>query len=118
MKYDSNPMKLSLYVFSLVLLTSPTLCHSQESLRRASDQKPEGQFDWQNVSKDKMEQWKTWSYSETRWWGGFPKDVPVSTNMFKDYPWAIGPITKYEDNPILAPASRHLGSGSFFGGRS
>jgi predicted GH43/DUF377 family glycosyl hydrolase len=109
-------MKLSTVLISLGLLTSVALCQSQESPRPASDQKPDDSFDWQGISKDKIAEWKERSYSETRWWGGFPKDVADSTNMFKDYPWAIGPITKYEDNPILAPTTGAWDQGHFSGG--
>lgn len=36
---------------------------------------PEGQFAWQNFSKDKQELWHEWNYSEERHWGAFPKGL-------------------------------------------
>lgn len=77
---------------------------------------PEGQFAWQNFSKDKQKLWNEWNYSEERYWGTFPKGLKASQNMFEEYPWAIGPITKYEDNPVLAPTPGAWDMGRFSGG--
>lgn len=77
---------------------------------------PEGQFAWQNFSKDQQELWHEWNYSEERYWGTFPKGLKASPNMFEEYPWAIGPITKYEDNPVLQPTPGAWDMGRFSGG--
>ncbi|MCL4483523.1 MAG: hypothetical protein M1445_13105 [Bacteroidetes bacterium] len=90
-------MKLiKFYLGGAFLALFSVICSAQQK-----DTVPEGQFAWQYVSKDKFEKWKEWSFSETRWWGTFPKGLKASNNMLKEYPWAIGPITKYEDNPKL-----------------
>ncbi len=105
-------MKLiKFYLGGAFLALFSVICSAQQK-----DTVPEGQFAWQYVSKDKFEKWKEWSFSETRWWGTFPKGLKASNNMLKEYPWAIGPITKYEDNPILAPTPGAWDQGLFQGG--
>lgn len=76
----------------------------------------EGQFAWQDFSKDRQKLWHEWNYSEERYWGTFPKGLKASTNMFKEDPWAIGPISKYENNPVLAPTPGAWDMGHFSGG--
>ena len=63
----------------------------------------QGQFEWQFPNKDKEKAWKHYSFSEERWWGTFPKDLKAPADMYEEYPWALGPFTKYEGNPVLAP---------------
>jgi len=77
---------------------------------------PEGHFAWQNFTRDKQELWHEWNYSEERYWGTFPKGLKASPNMFEEYTWAIGPITKYENNPVLAPTPGAWDMGRFSGG--
>lgn len=76
----------------------------------------EGQFQWQFPSKDKESEYRKYSYSEERWWGDFPKDLPVVKNLFLEYPWAIGPLTKYKNNPVLAPTPDAWDQGRYSGG--
>lgn len=104
-------MKLFKLYFIASFLLFSIICSAQQK-----DTIPEGQFAWQDFSKDKFEQWKDWSFSEAKWWGTFPKDIKASDNMLKEYPWAIGPITKYGDNPILAPTPGAWDQGHFSGG--
>lgn len=84
--------------------------------QQVKDSVPEGQFAWQDFSKDKYQQWQDWNYSTDRWWGTFPKDIKVPANLFTAYPWAIGPIKKYEDNPVLSPTPDGWDQGHFSGG--
>src|SRR5690242_17236104 len=63
----------------------------------------EGQFKWQFPDADKQKAWKYYSYNKERWWGTFPKDLDTRGNMFEKDQWAIGPIRKYNENPVLSP---------------
>lgn len=76
----------------------------------------EGQFEWQFPNKDKEKAWKHYSFSEERWWGTFPKGLKASADMFKEYPWALGPFTKYTGNPVLAPTAGAWDQGRQDGG--
>jgi predicted GH43/DUF377 family glycosyl hydrolase len=71
---------------------------------------------WQLNTKDKLEEWKNYSFSKERWWGDFPKDLPASKDMMKEYPWAVGPIQKYSNNPVLSPSPERWDQGRFSGG--
>ncbi len=103
-------MKFIKYHLVILLVFSAVIGYAQK------DTVAEGQFAWQSFSKDKLEQWKDWNYSTIRWWGKFPKDIKVPANMFKVYPWAVGPISKYADNPVLAPTPGAWDEGHFSGG--
>lgn len=63
----------------------------------------EGIFDWQLTTADRLGTYNERLFSEERWWGDFPKDLPAPADLFGAYPWALGPFTKYLGNPILAP---------------
>ena len=76
----------------------------------------EGQFEWQFPNKDKQKAWERFSFSTERWWGTFPRDLKASKNLFKDYPWAVGPLEKYESNPVLAPTPGAWDQGRHDGG--
>lgn len=75
-----------------------------------------GIFDWQLISHNLEETWKERSYNEKRWWGDFPRDAKVPSDMFKAFPWAIGPFTKHSANPILAPTANSWDQGHSAGG--
>lgn len=94
-------------------------CFSSGDGRNAEQKKDttsEGQFAWQISTEDRQKAWEHYSYSKERWWGDFPKDLPASDNMFREYPWAIGPITKYSGNPVLSPSPGKWDQGRFDGG--
>src|SRR5690242_18798101 len=55
----------------------------------------EGRFGWQFPDKDKQKAWEHYSYSTERSWGDFPENLEAPEDMFKAYPWAIGPVKKY-----------------------
>ena len=76
----------------------------------------QGKFEWQFPNKDKEKAWKHYSFSEERWWGTFPKDLKAPADMYKEYPWALGPFTKYEGNPVLAPTPGAWDQGRHDGG--
>lgn len=76
----------------------------------------EGQFEWQFPNKDKQKAWEKYSFSVERWWGTFPKDLKESQNQFKEYSWALGPFSKYERNPVLAPSAGAWDQGRHDGG--
>ncbi len=73
-------------------------------------------FAWQLKTNDKKKAWENYSYSVERWWGAFPENLPQTNDMYKDYPWAIGPITKYGGNPVLSPTPGAWDQGRFDGG--
>lgn len=75
-----------------------------------------GIFDWQLISHDLEATWRERSYNEQRWWGDFPRDEKVPQDMFKAFPWAIGPFTKHQPNPILAPTPGAWDQGHSAGG--
>jgi len=71
---------------------------------------------WQLNTTDKLKEWKNYSFSTDRWWGDFPKNLPPSKDMMKEYPWAIGPVEKYSNNPVLSPSPGKWDQGRFSGG--
>lgn len=82
----------------------------------ASFQDANGLFPWQFPSKDEEATWRKQSFSIDNWWGDFPRNLPDQMDMFGDNPWAIGPFTKSEHNPVLAPSPGSWDSGRFSGG--
>ena len=88
--------------------------NTKDKITEFKDQ--EGQFEWQFPNIDNEKAYHNYSYSTERWWGDFPKDLKMSTDLFGEYPWAIGPIEKYGDNPILAPSPGAWDKGRFGGG--
>ena len=85
------------------------------------EQQPEsffgdGVFDWQLTSKDLKKTWQERSYNENRWWGDFPLNERIPVDIFSEYPWAIGPFTKYEHNPVLMPTTGQWDQGHSAGG--
>ena len=76
----------------------------------------DGMFDWQFPSQNKEADWKKYSFSIDRWWGGFPHDLPDLMDMFADHPWALGPWSKYAGNPVLAPTPGAWDQGRYDGG--
>ncbi|RYZ98560.1 MAG: hypothetical protein EOP47_19070 [Sphingobacteriaceae bacterium] len=105
-------MRFINYLFVALLLVISQVSSAQVK----KDTVPEGQFAWQDFSKDKMDQWHDYSYSLERWWGEFPKDIKVPADMYKEYSWAVGPIKKYDDNPVMAPTPGAWDQGHFSGG--
>jgi predicted GH43/DUF377 family glycosyl hydrolase len=79
-------------------------------------QRADGLFAWQFPSADREQTWRHYSYSIDRWWGDFAHDLPEQADMFADNPWALGPFTKYEGNPIFAPSPGAWDCGRFDGG--
>jgi predicted GH43/DUF377 family glycosyl hydrolase len=107
-------------LFPKILLNISTFCLVVLSSARAgseiSPQHQDGMFDWQFPSADTGQQWQKWSFNVDRWWGGFSRDLSDSMNMFADFPWALGPFTKYSGNPVLAPSPGAWDQGRFSGG--
>ncbi len=73
-----------------------------------------GFFEWQFSNKDYQKLWKEMSYDEEKYWGGFSRE-PLSEN-YSLPDWAIGPLSKYEGNPIFAPSKSGWDRGRFGGG--
>lgn len=91
-------------------------CGSENSEKITDYDNQEGVFEWQFPNKDNEKAWHYYSYSTERWWGTFPKDIKVPQDMYKTYPWAIGPCVKYEHNPVLYPSADGWDKGRFGGG--
>lgn len=75
-----------------------------------------GLFAWQFPNPDKEKAWKNYSFSIDRWWGDFAHDLAEHADMFADFPWALGPFTKYTGNPIFAPEPGSWDCGRYDGG--
>lgn len=100
---------------SAALLASGPLAGAQQPVN-SNPQRADGTFAWQFPSADKKKTWEDYSFNIDRWWGDFPKDMPDAMDMFADHPWAIGPVTKYPWNPVLAPTPGAWDQGHFSGG--
>lgn len=116
-------MKKIFILVAGIVLASLAGCHSKRQTVAVNKQEKltdfageEGQFEWQFPNKDKQKAWERYSYSPERWWGTFPRDLKASADMFKEYPWAIGPFTKHKSNPVLAPTSGAWDQGRHDGG--
>lgn len=74
-----------------------------------------GMFDWQSDAAARLLDRTHWHYDEERYWGGFSRDPidPASDTLPE---WAIGPFTKYADNPIFAPDPHGWDCGHYGGG--
>jgi predicted GH43/DUF377 family glycosyl hydrolase len=77
---------------------------------------PPGFFPWQFPTANALKTWKYESFNKKRWWGDFPRNLKRPKHMFKKYPWAIGPFTKYQHNPVLAPSPGEWDCGHLGGG--
>ncbi len=76
----------------------------------------DGVFAWQ-YPHTVEETWEyNYVYDEERFWGTFPRDTPVESETYELPSWAIGPFTKYEHNPILAPGPEAWDHGRWGGG--
>jgi predicted GH43/DUF377 family glycosyl hydrolase len=83
-----------------------------------------GLFDWQMPIGDKKhESWNKFTFDPARWWGTFPPDEQVAiqgarddAELFRKFPWAIGPFVKYAANPVLAPTPGKWDQGRYDGG--
>ncbi len=76
----------------------------------------EGVFEWQFPTQDKAARWNDWTFSEERFWGDFPRDLPADPDLFTHHPWALGPFTKYAHNPVLSPTPGAWDCGHYDGG--
>ena len=76
----------------------------------------DGFFDWQLASENAHQTWQERSFNKDRWWGDFPRDIQVPDDVYQEYPWAMGPFTKYPGNPILSPTPGAWDSGHISGG--
>ena len=74
-----------------------------------------GTFDWQLPNPGESA-WRHYSYSESRWWGAFPKELEAPKDLFGENPWALGPFTKHPANPVLAPTPGAWDQGRVDGG--
>jgi predicted GH43/DUF377 family glycosyl hydrolase len=84
--------------------------------QRVNPQDAKGMFAWQFPGTDNEATWKNQSFSIDRWWGDFPHNLPDQMDMMGDNPWAVGPFTKYKENPVLAPTAGAWDEGHFSGG--
>jgi predicted GH43/DUF377 family glycosyl hydrolase len=78
----------------------------------------DGLFEWQLPTGDKLASWEKYTFDESKYWGTFPRDAANLSvaELFTRYPWAIGPFTKYPNNPILAPTPGSWDCGHYDGG--
>ena len=84
----------------------------------------DGLFDWQiPVGSDRDRSWDRFTFDTEKWWGTFPRnEAPAvqgrrgDTQLFADFPWAVGPFQKHSANPLLAPTPRKWDCGRFDGG--
>src|SRR4051812_46529330 len=97
------------------------MAKSAEATRRAFF--GEGLFDWQLPTGPGRPAWDRFAFDLENWWGTFPRNeaaaVPGSgadSEFFQQFPWAIGPFTKYQANPVLAPSPGKWDRGRYDGG--
>ena len=104
------------FVCCLIIFNSCVTNQSAKEKKLTEYKGEEGLFEWQFPTSDNEEAWKHFSFSTERWWGDFPKNTKPSDDLYAEYPWAIGPFTKYEHNPVLAPTPDAWDKGRFGGG--
>jgi predicted GH43/DUF377 family glycosyl hydrolase len=106
------------YLLPIAICITLASCNSGESKHDQTKEKDSTNnlFAWQLKTNDTQKAWENYSYSTERWWGTFPKDLPATTDMYKDNPWAIGPIIKHSGNPVLSPAAGAWDQGCLDGG--
>jgi predicted GH43/DUF377 family glycosyl hydrolase len=75
----------------------------------------DGMFEWQ-IPQDKQDTWNRYVYNPETWWGDFPRDARPFKDLAREFPWAIGPFTKYSGNPIFAPDPEGWDCGRYDGG--
>jgi predicted GH43/DUF377 family glycosyl hydrolase len=71
-------------------------------------------LDWQLPSSP--DSWERYVYNPDVYWGGFPPEAAGGASMFAGAPWALGPWTKHEGNPVLRPSPGGWDPGSYGGG--
>ncbi len=103
-------------VFLIAVLLLFASCNNNDKNKITEYEDQDGVFEWQFPNLDNEKAWHHYSYSKERWWGDFPKDIQVPIDMYKTYPWAIGPCEKYEHNPVLFPTAGAWDKGRFGGG--
>jgi predicted GH43/DUF377 family glycosyl hydrolase len=103
-------------IISLIILLLSGFTVNAQNKDTVSYAGKEGQFKWQFPDADKQKAWNNYSYSKERWWGTFPKDLDTQGNMFEKNQWAIGPVKKYSNNPVLSPTPGAWDEGRFSGG--
>ncbi len=82
---------------------------------KGTTQTATGWFEWQTTNAGKI--WNRYVFDLEKYWGGvFPKELPPDFELFRDYPWAVGPFTKHGGNPILHPTPGGWDCGHFDGG--
>lgn len=118
-------------IISIAALLAGCKGNSGDALTEYDGQ--EGIFEWQFPNLDQEKSWKHFNFDTETWWGTFPKDMavpgkpegasedfirynPVPEDVFKAHPWALGPVTKYEYNPVLRPTEGQWDCGRFGGG--
>lgn len=73
-------------------------------------------FDWQ-YPVNLEDSWDIgWVYDEKKYRGGFPSPEEHDPEAYVLPDWAVGPFTKYEKNPVLAPSPKSWDRGRFGGG--
>lgn len=107
-------MKIASFLFIGFLVLSSCISDKEGKLRDFKNL--EGVFEWQFPNLDNEKAWHHYSYNEKRWWGAFPKNIKIPQDMYKTYPWAIGPCDKYEYNPVLYPSTQGWDRGRYGGG--
>lgn len=108
-------MKKILIPFMWIVFLCLSGCNANRE-RNTDYENQEGMFEWQFPNKDNKEAWHYYSFSTDRWWGTFPRDLQVPVDLYATYPWALGPCSKYEHNPILFPTPGAWDKGRFGGG--
>ena len=74
----------------------------------------DGIFAWQFETAEQKKAWDERVFNKEKYWGGFPEDAGDKSAPLPD--WAVGPFTKYADNPIFAPDASSWDCGRFGGG--
>ena len=127
---------------AIAVLTAFASCGPKEG-KLTEYKGEEGIFEWQFPNLDQEKAWHHFNFDKETWWGTFPKDMvvpgrdadeeknlrndglpegegtrynPVPDEVFAEHPWAIGPVTKYEYNPVLRPTPGQWDKGRFGGG--
>lgn len=109
--------KINTFLCAAIILALLVSCEKKNRLLKIDGNKgKEGLFEWQFPDEDHEQAWLHYQYSVEKWWGDFPKDIKVPPNQYEYYAWAIGPFTKYEHNPVLAPTPGAWDKGRFGGG--
>jgi len=94
----------------------PSASQQNQVTQAKPDQGTGTTFEWQLPTKDRLEEWRNYSFNAERWWGEFSKALSDDMDMFADNAWAVGPFEKYGQNPVLSPTSSSWDSGRFSGG--